>query len=1203
MPAKTKKKWLTVIFLSVILTLVAAGWFLISDIGINRRISHELELLLGGQVQIKHAHWEPGKGIKLDDVSLFLPDRKLNPVNRVFQARSITIDLPGLPLIDTLVPRQIKVDQGRLDIWYDRSLRQTNLQLLTPCVERKGGQCPTFFLNDMVVNLAEYKSGQLMPLFSHELEGTLIPSLESPDFHFEITQVGSSLTPPLIHGDYDADRQQCAISGGLLLNDALLEKVLADAVSFPILKTLNPTCHLTWKGYFDVDGGYHGIMKLHDGAINLPVGESGQLLPLTNIVGEIDFNKDGIFIKSISGGFKEYFEVLVTGRVIDIGQEPQAALTLEILGLDIPADQWIARQEIDNIDRILAVNDPCGMDAFLREDSPELAALLDAVYEQADPSITHFVNCYGPTGQIDVGGSLKKTLSGSQNLHWQASCEFVEGSIMYSFFPYPFDNFRGVIEFDATQTVIHSLSAIDDDRIVTVNGGWYNRSPAPEMDFTITMNNIPLDQRLYHASQPWQQELWDQFEPAGTINAVYRYNLIAGSDPCEALDIEVVDVETGFAGLDMRFTDLHGTGHYSDHRIVFDVQREDEQGGTLGLQGFYANLNQPDPRFECDILLDNILLDDKLIDNLPPAAQEKMTIMDISGRIFGRATLITGKEKPASDDNVATGNLFDYHISFTLEDGSLNYHPFPYPLENVQAQCEIVENMLKIESLKCQRDDSRIEMKGTIRNRDDYLLEIDARPLYFEDELLQTLKQKGLDIERSFDPCGPANLYMWVHRQPDKEPAYMAVLEPKGARLCWSKCPYPLENVTGQIEIKPESILLKKLLSVQGEQKIRIAGEIPLDTEDAVPTLSFHVEKLVLDEKLGATLPESVTTLYERVKPSGKINMALELRGVRDEPNSLEWDMQGTIQPENMSVRYPCEMTAIQGPSTVQARFDAQGNPLTMELRPAGMSMELYHRELKDLSGKMVYDYATRQAIISNVSGSLFTGRIAGEAVILLDDNDPAYEFDVNFLDGDLAALFPHLKNESSQFAELRGTFRGRLHLQKNSGDELRRGSYEFFIKDAVMGRLPLIARLLHFINLTAPRAGAFNQAEIAGDIVNGLAHLTRIKLDGSAVKLTGGGIIKKPFFNGLQLDGVEETPQARGDGQGGPLELYFVLDAPDYLPDVPVLTSFYKAISPELMQVRVSGHFYDPKIESVAFPSLEQAVRNLESRERNAAN
>ena len=55
-------------------------------------------------------------------------------------------------------------------------------------------------------------------------------------------------------------------------------------------------------------------------------------------------------------------------------------------------------------------------------------------------------------------------------------------------------------------------------------------------------------------------------------------------------------------------------------------------------------------------------------------------------------------------------------------------------------------------------------------------------------------------------------------------------------------------------------------------------------------------------------------------------------------------------------------------------------------------------------------------------------------------------------------------------------------------------------------------------------------------------------------------------------------------------------MDSPHKLPKIPVITSFFDALKGEIAQVWVTGTFYEPKVEPVAFPSLEEALRQLDT-------
>jgi len=163
--------------------------------------------------------------------------------------------------------------------------------------------------------------------------------------------------------------------------------------------------------------------------------------------------------------------------------------------------------------------------------------------------------------------------------------------------------------------------------------------------------------------------------------------------------------------------------------------------------------------------------------------------------------------------------------------------------------------------------------------------------------------------------------------------------------------------------------------------------------------------------------------------------------------------------------------------------------------------------------------------------------------------------------------------DEMQPSENLRGVMTGWLNVRQTGDPEKRRGTFLFVIRDAVLGELPIAAQILHVLNLSLPKEGAFNEASLAGDIIGNKVRFDPIHLRGSAVALTGAGIMTEP-------DRL--------------LELVFVVDSPHNLPKIPVITSFLNAFKAEVAQVWVTGTFEEPDVQPVAFPSLEEALRQL---------
>jgi hypothetical protein len=249
---------------------------------------------------------------------------------------------------------------------------------------------------------------------------------------------------------------------------------------------------------------------------------------------------------------------------------------------------------------------------------------------------------------------------------------------------------------------------------------------------------------------------------------------------------------------------------------------------------------------------------------------------------------------------------------------------------------------------------------------------------------------------------------------------------------------------------------------------------------------------------------------------------------------------------------------------------------------------------LADTTCTIDYNSEQKKLIFDRIGGDFCDGRLAGRLAINIDPNLPGYKLTMQFLDGDLAKLSVRSRKPQKKH-RVKGNFSGFFNLSQSQETADRRGHFNFIATEAEFGELPFIAQLLHIINLKLPGRGAFNEAEIMGDIFGDRIILGPVHLRGSAVSLTGAGFMQGPFFAHGQDHVTGESTVTQTSLGTCPLEMVLFVDAPRYLPEIPVLSSFYQAIRGELMQVRVSGSFDNPQVESVAFPTLGDALRYIE--------
>ncbi|MCK5270033.1 MAG: hypothetical protein KAJ46_04580, partial [Sedimentisphaerales bacterium] len=558
-------------------------------------------------------------------------------------------------------------------------------------------------------------------------------------------------------------------------------------------------------------------------------------------------------------------------------------------------------------------------------------------------------------------------------------------------------------------------------------------------------------------------------------------------------------------------------------------------------------------------------------------------------------------------------------LDLTLVDVDACYVGFPIPLKNISGQAHWNRRHISFTIDRAQTPDGRIKLEGEINNQQKSNQQIDCRgefnDLLLDERFVHYLPDKAGKLYRQLNLNGRTDGdFQFVHKADGNAAQasglwnkddlwnrlkYKIKFNLRDGRMKYDKFPYPLRDVSAQCELTDSQLRIDSIKGRNGETAIELSGIIREHNE---LELRLDCCDLTMDEQLVRALPESVREYYKRVEPSGMMNLDLKIIRRRDENRKRDksrngrWSFQGRADLNDAHLRKPLLVENITGVIQGKADYDEQTRQFTFSAEMLPAAFRVMDHPLADTTCTIDYNGEQKKLIFDRIGGDFCDGRLAGRLAINIDPNRPGYELAMQFLDGDLAKLLVRSRGPQKKHL-VKGDFSGFFNLSQSQSQQAadRRGHFNFIVTEAAFGELPFIAQLLHVINLKLPGRGAFNEAEIMGDILGDRIILGPVHLRGSAVSLTGAGFMQGPFFaSGRDYVPGESTVTQTSLG-ACPLEMILFVDAPRYLPEIPVLSSFYQAIRGELMQVRVSGSFDNPQVESVAFPTLGDALRYLE--------
>jgi hypothetical protein len=335
-------------------------------------------------------------------------------------------------------------------------------------------------------------------------------------------------------------------------------------------------------------------------------------------------------------------------------------------------------------------------------------------------------------------------------------------------------------------------------------------------------------------------------------------------------------------------------------------------------------------------------IDDRLRAKTPPKLQPLWGWYHPRGLV----NLALDVVRPRAGEKIGLGLTVD------CLDVAILYHLFPYPVEHIRG------------TLKC-RGESRIDVdvattsvggepltcRGTIDNPGPnavVALTFAARSLPVDPMLIRALPERPDNVRavvEQFHPSGSvrgtARLRRTPPTRPDEPTIGKVVIEldldlNKGCAMIWDGLKYPVENLTGHLEIRPNRWKFTGMRGVHGLANIAADGEVRQETRDCRDVkIALRAEHLPFDGELRRALPPEWQTAWVTLNPKGssRVDARVHVR-----PGQEHYRVQ--IEPEE-ETQVQLELTPV--PGTPGA---GPGGPIRLP-------------KMEDVTGRFVYDNGT----------------------------------------------------------------------------------------------------------------------------------------------------------------------------------------------------------------------------------------------------
>lgn len=355
------------------------------------------------------------------------------------------------------------------------------------------------------------------------------------------------------------------------------------------------------------------------------------------------------------------------------------------------------------------------------------------------------------------------------------------------------------------------------------------------------------------------------FDPGASPPIRYAVSgrLRGGVWNCPKLPFPLNDLTTGFAAQDGVFTVARAEGFYGT--TVVRVE-----SGSFSL----TDLERGPLALKLEVV--DLKLDERLQSKTPPPLDAIWREFRPKGRVTVRAGVV----------RKAVGAPIQSRVEVDCLDVALLYEFFKYPVDHVNGQLVWEGDRVTVVNMQTLVGGHPLTVRGTVDHPGPDAvarLEFAGQSLPVDKALFDALPPEVRAVVNDFSPTGSVSGTLSLLRTPPKTPdddphgvvkidAYLDLNERCG--ITWKDLPYPINNLTGRLEIHPDLWVFKNMRGVNGQAVITGSGKVQKvggtpQKPDLVVDLELHAEKLPFDDQLRESLPPAWKKSWAALSPNG----------------------------------------------------------------------------------------------------------------------------------------------------------------------------------------------------------------------------------------------------------------------------------------------------------------------------------------------
>lgn len=349
--------------------------------------------------------------------------------------------------------------------------------------------------------------------------------------------------------------------------------------------------------------------------------------------------------------------------------------------------------------------------------------------------------------------------------------EFLDGSVCFESFPYPLAGLSGRLVVGENGFTLHRMRAVRGGAAVEVSGH-ARRAGArlDQLELDLSVDDLPLDEMLAEALPVGSRKLYDQIDPAGTVDL--RGRIGAGDDGRIGYDL---DLSVSEGAWNIPGTEIRLDRTAARLRLLPEAIHVGRLKGRLGdsVISLIGGFSLTDGGMVCALVGDPLLLTKELRSKLPEQIQSLWDRFAPSGPVKMSAFCRKGTPPlgPVVWPDFSQGRLvlwpipaapeWDYDLVIEPSGCAATLATLPYRMEDMGGRIRVAPGRAVVEKLTARHEQSTFELDGAVDWDDAGSvadLRVRARQLVLDEALREAVPWRLRRVWNNVQPRGVVDL-------------------------------------------------------------------------------------------------------------------------------------------------------------------------------------------------------------------------------------------------------------------------------------------------------------------------------------------------------------------------------------------------------------------------------------------------------------